>query len=380
MDSKAASDFWQAVQVKRGFGLLALVLLGLFLLGCVQLPFTGNAGTSNTKEAYDGLVSLAGKTGDPAYCQRAPVVYESWCGPRGPLMGDCSRIVVGSPELCMESVFSSNADPALCANLTDNALADGCFARLRNAISLAVANRSGFFCDRITNWGFFHGGDSDLQGACLQALALYRKDPSVCERIAFQLTHDDCYRTFASRLDDFELCDKTYHAQAECLTSFAVRLGRADICGRISPNSYGDSIMSGKDLCFLRLARPNGVAANLSYCSGIANPFGRYYQCMGLSDASECGVFDDVSYRDECLAVVLSIPKDDVQACQQIVNVTLKSKCIHDLSYEQCTRLPVTQWDDCLYSSALEQKDPSLCGSIDDPSKRSGCTSRSIGG
>ncbi len=331
---KARGTFFrQFVRASSGVGLFGLVLLGLFLLGCVQPSLSLECAALDAKDTYACLVSLAGKTGDPAYCERAPIVYESWCGPRGPLMGNCGRSVIGDPERCMTTVFSSNADPVFCANVSDDVLADSCFARLRNATDLAVSNRSDFFCDRIKNRAFFQGANPDLRGLCFKDLALYRNDSSVCGRIAFSGTHDDCYQALAVQLNEFELCDKTYHAQADCLTLFAIRLARADICERIPPDAYGDSVLSGRELCYLRLARPfDRAAANLTYCSGIQNPFGRYYQCMDVLNASQCDDLENVSDRDDCLGVVVYYREGDPGLCQRITSVTKRAECVQAIS------------------------------------------------
>lgn len=186
-----------------------------------------------------------------------------------------------------------------------------------------------------------------------------------CARIINKYQQNNC---LAIANKDKELCSKT--AEDGILACRAIVENNPELCVKVEPSMQ-------KKTCVYEVARVNDNITSCDFADNKKDCVGSYLAGLywdekyNLMDEKYCEIFPD---RDKnwCLALVTQ----DKSVCGN--SLACLSLFIQPLSFCDNQQLPKSKGE-CLRDRAMTQRDPTICGLIDDANDRNRCYFNIVG-
>jgi hypothetical protein len=186
-----------------------------------------------------------------------------------------------------------------------------------------------------------------------------------CKQITNKYRQDNC---LAIANKDKELCNKT--SEDGILACRAIVENNPELCVRVEPSMQ-------KKTCINEVARVNDNIASCDFADDKKDCVGSYLaglywdEKFDLMDRKYCEVFPD-NDRNWCLALVMQ----DKSLCGN--NPACLSLFIQPLSFCDNQQMSKSKGS-CLRDRAMSQRDPTICGLIDDVPDRDNCYFNIVG-
>ena len=213
--------------------LIALVVLGLFIFGCVQQPAT-SGGEVKTETKYvcsDGTTIVSNITLCPPVTQvSTPVVTPTLTLEQElSICVDMPTTQQGSFEdICYMMIAAKHENTSLCRKVATN-------TRLQCYTSLAEIKDDANVCAEAGTY----------KDNCYSQYAMNVGDSSVCDKIIEINSKDSCYSNLASKMGQSALCDKitNINQKDNCYLQIAMRTSDSSWCDKITSSTQKQSCL-----------------------------------------------------------------------------------------------------------------------------------------
>ncbi|HHQ45119.1 MAG TPA: hypothetical protein ENN13_03175 [Candidatus Altiarchaeales archaeon] len=365
--------------------LLPLIIL-VFLCGCICIPGTGGSpddsgasGGSTSGGASNGVVSdgssgggilsglnpfSGGGSGGSGICHIQP-------GAEKLTLTDCEKEkTTFNKETCKAGVAIVKNDISICKTIASEGIRGFCVS------TIAQCRGDESLCNEA-------GSDVSLIYTCVSMVAEGKKDASICEGISNPVYKKPCIRQVAAVTGNLALCDRIDDGETEkdrCFEAVAIYRKDPSICEKVS-----GSIDYWRQECVMKVSM---AAQDMTLCaslktdskSGKDNMIGCAENISASAgSASSCNVIKVEDIRDYHCITPIAVKSGEVKACEKITDNSRRIHCatqvalkLKDASVCEKITLPSSSGMDsygknnCIIDVVKTTKDKSACARITD--------------
>lgn len=354
--------------------LIALILFGVFIMGCTSPPEASQINATN-KTIANSTIKPNGSispTALNATTQKLP----------------CDKMQNGSVarDNCHLTTSIARMDPKGCGKIIRDVLSDSCYYNIANStnnMSLCIkiyAPDTRDFCFRAFNETGIAIGNcmkKSNSGSCLFDASNSTNNSYFCEWILDRASRDECQSNIALRQMNATKCDKITdpYLKDQCAYSISLTTKQASICEKMSAKFA--------DLCYLNIAKSN---ADASQCGEVLanNSNNCYLEVAKITkDPAVCAKISPQGIIwDECYNYLVQT-KFSVDYCLKINSTDSKIKCVTDFARgdknssncDLIVNMSMDSRDVCVYNIALAIKNATKCYAIYSDKIRDTCFS-----
>jgi len=210
---------------KIGLCILAVLVLGLFLFGCVAQPGAGANATAGVVEQIkyvcaDGTTIVTNIASCPAITVTTTARTLSTAEEMSVCTGMPEMQGASLEDLCITGVAAKNKNTSVCLEASRDARA-GCYA------SVAIAKDDVNTCaEAVTTY----------KDSCYESYATNARDATGCDKISEISRKDSCYNNLVNILADATLCEKisSTNQKDSCYYNMAMRTRDTTYCNKIT--------------------------------------------------------------------------------------------------------------------------------------------------